>query len=103
MAALNRAISAHLSELDRQQRAIGDKYDAFRAILVTAQATFDAPAIKLRVCPAIGAHTAPFLELISQAKSAIARKYVEINALHAALKSTISSAMTLLDTPALTQ
>jgi hypothetical protein len=49
MAALNRAISAHLSELDRQQRAIGDKYDAFRALLVAAQATFDAPAIELRV------------------------------------------------------
>jgi hypothetical protein len=40
MATLNRAISAHLSELDRQQHVIGDKYDAFRALLVTAQATF---------------------------------------------------------------
>ena len=49
MAALNRGISVHLSELDRQQRAIGDKYDAFRALLVAAQATFDAPAIELRV------------------------------------------------------
>ena len=67
MAALNRAISAHLSELARQQRAISDKYDAFHALLSTAQATFDAPAIKLRVRPAIGAHTTPFLELISQA------------------------------------
>ena len=49
MAALNRAISAHLFELDSQQRAIGDKYDAFRALLVEAQASFDAPAIELRV------------------------------------------------------
>jgi hypothetical protein len=103
MAALNRAISAHLSELDRQQRAIGDKYDAFRALLVTAQATFNAPAIELRVRSAIGAHTAPFSELISQAESAIDRKYDEINALHVASKSTISSAMMLLDAPALSQ
>ena len=103
MAALNRAISAHLSELDRQQRAIDDKYDAFRALLVTAQATFDAPAIELRVRSAIGAHTAPFSALISQAESAIDRKYDEICALHTASKSPISSAMTLLDAPALTQ
>ncbi len=103
MAALNRAISAHLSELDRQQRVIGDKYDAFCALLVTAQAIFDAPAIKLRVRSAIGAHTTPFSELISQAELAIDRKYNEINALHVASKSTISSAMTLLDAPALSQ
>jgi hypothetical protein len=67
MATLNRAISTHLSELDHQQRAIGDKYNAFRALLVTAQATFDASAIQLRVRSAIGVHTAPFSELISQA------------------------------------
>ena len=103
MAALNPAISAHLSELDHQQRAIGDKYDAFRALLVTAQATFDAPAIKLRVRSAIGAHTAPFSELIFQAESAIDRKYDEISALHVTSKSTISSAMMQLDAPALTQ
>ena len=103
MAALNRAISAHLSELDRQQHVIGDKYDAFRALLVTAQATFDAPAIELRVRSAIGAHTAPFSALISQAELAIDRKYDEICAIHTASKSTISSAMTLLDAPALTQ
>jgi len=103
MATLNHAISAHFSELDRQQRVIGDKFDAFRALLVTAQATFDAPAIKLRVRSAIGAHTAPFSELISQAESAIDRKYDEISALHVASKSTISSAMMLLDAPALTQ
>jgi len=103
MAALNRAISAHLSELDRQQRAIDDKYDAFRALLVTAQATFDATAIELPVRSAIGAHTAPFSELIYQAESAIDRKYDEINAIHVALKSTISLAMTLLDATALTQ
>ena len=103
MAALNRGISAHLSELDRQQRAIGDKYDAFRALLVEAQASFDAPAIDLRIRSAIGAHTAPFSELISQAESAIDRKYEEISALHVASKTTISSAMTLLDAPALAQ
>jgi len=103
MATLNRGISAHLSELDRQQRAIGDKYDAFRALLVKAQTSFDAPAIDLRVRSAIGAHTAPFLDLISQAESAIDRKYEEISALHVASKSTISSAMTLLDDPALAQ
>ncbi len=103
MAALNRGISAHLSELDRQQRAIGDKYDVFRALLVVAQASFDAPAINLRIRSAIGAHTAPFSELISQAESAIDRKYEEISALHVASKSTISSAMTLLDAPALAQ
>ncbi len=103
MAALNRAISAHLFELDSQQRAIGDKYDAFHALLVTAQAAFDAPAIKLRVRSAIGAHTAPFSELTSQAESAIDRKYDEINALHVTSKSTISSAMMLLDAPALSQ
>ena len=103
MAALNRGISVHLSELDRQQRAIGDKYDAFRALLVEAQASFDAPAIDLRIRSAIGAHTAPFTELISQAESAIDRKYEEISALHVASKSTISSAMTLLDAPVLAQ
>ncbi len=103
MAALNRGISAHLSELDCQQRAIGDKYDAFHALLVKAQASFDAPAIVRRVRSAIGAHTAPFSELISQAESAIDRKYKEISALHVASKSTISSAMTLLDAPALAQ
>jgi hypothetical protein len=101
MATLNRAISAHLSELDHQQRAIGDKYDAFCALLVTAQATFDASAIKLRVRSAIRAHTAPFSELISQAESAINSKYNKIYALHVASKSTISSAITLLDAPAL--
>ena len=103
MVTLNRAISAHFSELDRQQRVIGDKYNAFRALLVMAQATFDAPAIQLRVRSAIGAHTAPFSELLSQAESAIDRKYDEISALHVALKSTISLAMTLLDAPALKQ
>jgi hypothetical protein len=101
MAALNRGISAHLAELDRQQRAIGDKYDAFRTLLIKAKASFDAPAIKLRVRSAIGAHTAPFSELISQAESAIDRKYDEISALHVVLKSTIASALTLLDNPAL--
>ena len=71
MAALNRGISAHLVELDHQQRAIGDKYDAFCALLVQAKASFDTPAIDLRIRSAIGAHTAPFSELISQAESAI--------------------------------
>jgi hypothetical protein len=65
MATPNRAISAHFSELDHQQHAIGDKYNAFHTLLVTAQATFDASAIELQVRSAIGAHTAPFLELIS--------------------------------------
>ncbi len=103
MAALNRGISAHLSELDRQQRAIGAKYDAFRALLVEAQASFDAPAIDLRIRSAIGAHTVPFSDLISQAESAINRKYEAISALHVASKSTISSAMALLDPPVLAQ
>ncbi len=103
MAALNRGISAHLSELDCQQRAIDDKYDAFRALLAKAQASFDAHAINLRIRSAIGAHTAPFSELISRAESAIDRKYEEISALHVASKATISSAMTLLDAPALAQ
>jgi len=103
MAALNRGISAHLSELDRQQRAIGDKYDAFRALLVEAQASFDAPAIDRCIHSTIGAHTAPFLELISHAESAFDRKYEEISALHVASKTTISSAMMLLDAPALAQ
>ena len=70
MAALNRGISAHLSELDRQQRAIGNKYDAFRALLVEAQASFDAPAIERRVHSAIGAHTAPLSEIASCASCA---------------------------------
>jgi hypothetical protein len=96
IATLNRGISAHLSELD-------DKYDAFRALLVEAQASFDAPAIERHVRSAIGAHTAPFSDLISQAESAIDRKYEEISALHVASKTTISSAMTLLDAPALAQ
>ena len=77
--------------------------DAFRALLVEAQTSFDAPAINLRVRSAIEAHTAPFSELISQAESAIDRKYEEISALHFASKSTISLAMTLLDAHALSQ
>jgi hypothetical protein len=48
-------------------------------------------------------HTAPFSELISQVESAINSKCDKIYVLHVASKSTISSAMTLLDAPALSR
>jgi hypothetical protein len=54
MAKLNHAVTVHLAELDPQQCAIGVKYDAFRNLLVTAQATFDVTAIKQGVRSASG-------------------------------------------------
>ncbi len=46
---------------------------------------------------AVGAHTAPLIELVSNAKVAIDIKYDNISALHVALKAALTEAMTLLD------
>jgi hypothetical protein len=46
MATLQRAISKHLAELDRQRIWIGEKYDTLHDLLVKAQAKFDASAIE---------------------------------------------------------
>ncbi len=97
MAKLTRTISTHLAELNRQCLAIGAKYDAFRDLLVNAQTNFDVSALERRVRSAIGAHTAPLIELISNAEAAINVKYVNIFALHVALKAALTEAMTLLD------
>jgi hypothetical protein len=74
MAKLNRAISTHLAKLDHQRLAIGAKYDAFCDLLVKAQTNFDISALKRRVRSAVGAHTAPLLELVSNAEAAIGVK-----------------------------
>jgi hypothetical protein len=49
MATLQRAISDHLAELDRQRISIGEKYDAHHDLLVKAQTKFNASAIEQRV------------------------------------------------------
>ena len=46
MATLQRAISEHLVQLDRQRIWIGEKYDTLHDLLVKAQAKFDASAIE---------------------------------------------------------
>jgi hypothetical protein len=101
MGKLNRAISTHLAELDRQRLAIGAKYDAFRDLLVKAQTNFDVSALKRRVRSAVGVHTALLLELISNPEAAIGVKYNEISALHAASKLSLTEALTIHDAPAL--
>jgi hypothetical protein len=53
------------------------------------------------VCSAVGAHTAPLLEIVSNAEVAINMKYDEIYALHAASKLALTEALTILDAPAL--
>jgi hypothetical protein len=46
---------------------------------------------------AVGAHTAPLIELVSNAEAAIDVKYDDISALHVASKAALTEAMTLLD------
>jgi hypothetical protein len=82
MAKLTRAISTYLAKLDRQRLAIGAKYDAFCDLLVNAQTNFDVSALKQRVHLAVGAHTAPLIELVSNAKAVINVKYDDISTLH---------------------
>jgi hypothetical protein len=97
MARLNRAISTHLTKLDRQCLAIGAKYNAFCDLLVNAQTNFDVSALERRVHSAVGAHTPPLIELVSNAKAAIDVKYDDISALHVASKAALTEALTLLD------
>ncbi len=96
MATLHQVISTHLAELDRQRIAISTKYDAFHNLLVKAQTNFDVSAIKQQVRSAVGAHSAPLVELVSNAKAAINVKYND-TVLHTASKSALSEALTLLD------
>jgi hypothetical protein len=97
MARLNRAISTHLAKLDHQHLAIGAKYDTFSDLLINAQTKFDVSALERQVRLAVGAHTAPLIELVSNAEVAIDVKYDDISALHVALKAALTEAMTLLD------
>ncbi len=97
MAKLTRAISTHLAKLDCQCLAIGAKYDTFCDLLVNAQTDFNVSALERRVCSAVGAHTAPLIELLSNAEAAINIKYDNISALHVTSKAALTEAMTLLD------
>jgi hypothetical protein len=97
MARLNRAISTHLAELNCQCLAISAKYDAFRDLLLNAQTNFNVSALEQQVRSAVGAHTAPLIELVSNAKVAIDVKYDDISALHIASKVALTEAMTVLD------
>jgi hypothetical protein len=103
MATLQRALSDHLAELDRQRFSIGEKYDTLHDLLVKAQTEFNASAIAQRVQSAVGAHSAELIELIANAEAAIDVKYNNISAMHTALKSALSKALTLVDASTLSR
>jgi hypothetical protein len=101
MATLHWAISTHLAKLECQRIAVGAKYDAFHDLLVKAQTDFDVSAIERRVRSAVGVHSAPLVELVSNAKAVIDTKYDDISALHRASKSALTEAIALCDGPTL--
>ncbi len=66
-------------------------------LLVKAQTEFNTSAIVRRVQSAVGAHSAELIELVANAEAAIDVKYNDISAMHTALKSALSKALTLVD------
>jgi hypothetical protein len=97
MATLQRAISEHFAELDRQRIWIGEKYDTLHDLLVMAQAKFDASAIERRVRSTVWVQSAGLKELVVNAEAAIDIKYDEITTMHSASKSALSEALSLVD------
>ncbi len=72
MATLQRAISEHLAELDRQRISIGEKYDALHDLLVRAHTDFDASAIERRVRSSVGSVCAKLIvTLLDRALTAV--------------------------------
>jgi hypothetical protein len=94
---------SHLAKLDRQRIAISTKYDAFHNLLVKTQTDFNVSAIEQQVRSAVGAHTAPLLELLSDAEAAINVKYNNISALHVASKLALTEVLTLLNASTINQ
>ncbi len=95
MATLHWDISTHLAKLDCQRIAIGAKYDAFHDLLVKAKTNFYVSAMERQVHSAVGVHSAPLFELLSNAKAAIDTKYNNISALHRASKPALTKAIAL--------
>jgi hypothetical protein len=95
MATLHWAISTHLAKLDHQRIAIGAKYGTFHDLLVKAQTNFDVSAIERQVRSAVGVHSTPLVELLSNAKASINTKYNDISALHRASKPALTKAIAL--------
>ncbi len=62
-----------------------------------AQTDFTVPALKQQVHSAVGVHTTPLVELVSNAEAAIDVKYNDSLALYISAKLAFSEALTLLD------